>query len=67
MSFVGISLTILVVFESRRFRKNLLLTFLLTHFQQRRVLQTYFITYEEFDLIIKIFSFNDHIKEAQSA
>ena len=67
MSFVGISLTILVVFESRRFRKNLLLTFLLTHFQQRRVLQTYFIIYEEFDLIIKIFSFNDHIKEAQAA
>ena len=69
MPFVGIvniSLTILVVFESRRFRKKLLLTFLITHFQQIRVLQTYFIIYEEFDLIIKLLNFNDRIKEAQA-
>ena len=69
MPFVGIvniSLTILVVFESRRFRKKLLLTFLITHFQQIRVLKTYFIIYEEFDLIIKLLSFNDRIKEAQA-
>ena len=69
MCFVGIvniSLTILVVFESRYFRKKLLLTFLITHFQQIRVLKTYFIIYEEFDLIIKLLSFNDRIKEAQA-
>ena len=31
-----------------------------------RVLKTYFIIYEEFDLIIKLLSFNDRIKEAQA-
>ena len=62
MSSVGkmnISLTILVAFRSRKFRNKLLLTFLITHFQYRRVLSTYFIIYQKFDLFIGILNFNE--------
>ena len=57
---INISLPILDVFQSRRFRKNFM-SFLITHFQYRRVLSTYFIIYGKFDLFMKILNFNEHV------
>ena len=50
-------MAILVVFEFRKFRKKLILTFILTHFQLTR--KRFSIIYGKFDLFIKLFSFND--------
>ena len=56
---VNMSLTILVLFECKRFTKKLLMTSLMTYFQQPRVLKTYLIIYKEFTLSIKALNLNN--------